>query len=242
MGKLAVGAISALIILIYGTILYVPHFDYSRMTKAFFIVALVGVALLLVARYAVSITKTVNLKGVTPSWAIRSAGQAIWAAEDHMVGWPSGTFEVQPGDQPNQFVGEEWLPKGGSQLLKSFVQVPWNIAIMITGFSAIFGWVGLLIGFILAATAYISFLFFFVVPLLLAFLVEAIFKKWVASRIEVKAVQIQDGSQLTLTFRGASALLVMNKVLGAFEPPKLPARFAGLVAQPAPTNTGQSAL
>lgn len=241
MGKLAVGVISALIILIYGTILYVPSFSYSRMTNAFIVVALIGVALLLIARYAVSMTKTVTLEGVGPGWATRSARQAIWAAEDHVVGWPSGSFEVRSGDRPNQIVGEEWLPKGGSYLLKRFVQVPWTIALAITGFSAIFGWIGLLIGFVLAATAYVGFLFFFVVPLLLAFLVEVLFKKRVASRIEIEAVEFGDGSQLTLTFRGASALLVMNKVLGAFERPKLPARFAGLVTQPAPITAGQAA-
>lgn len=241
MGKLAVGVISALIILIYGSILYVPYFDYSRMTTAFIVVALIGVALLLIARYAVSITKTVVLEGVGPGWAVRSARQAIWAAEDHVVGWPSGSFEVRSGDGPNQIVGDEWLPQGGSQLLKRFVKVPWNIALMITGFSAVFGWVGLLIGFFVAATAYVGFLFFFVVPLLLAFLVEVLFKKRVASRIEVEAVEHGDGSQLTLTFRGASALLVMKKVLGAFEPAKLPARFAGLVSQAAPVAVGQSA-
>lgn len=241
MGKLAVGVISALIILIYGTILYFPGFSYSRMTMAFIVVALIGVALLLIARYAVSITKTVTLEGVGPGWAARSARQAVWAAEDHMVGWPSGSFEVRTGDGPNQIVADEWLPKGGGQLLKRFVQVPWNIAVAITRLSAVFGWFGLLIGFILAAQAFVTFLFFFVVPLLLAFLVEVLFKKRVASRIEIEAVEFGDGSQLTLTFRGASALLVMKKVLGAFERPKLPARFAGLVNQPAPATAGQSA-
>jgi hypothetical protein len=240
-GKLAVGVISALIILIYGTILNFPGFSYSRMTMAFIVVALIGVVLLLIARYAVSITKTVTLEGVGPGWAARSAWQAVWAAEDHVVGWPSGSFEVRTGDRPNQIIADEWLPKGGSQLLKRFVQVPWNIALTITRFSAVFGWIGLLIGFILAAYAYVTFLFFFVVPLLLAFLVEVLFKKRVASRIEIEAVGFGDGSQLTLTFRGASALLVMKKVLGAFERPKLPARFAGLVNQPAPATAGQSA-
>ncbi len=231
MGKFAVGVISALIILVYGTILYVPTFNYFRMTMAFIIVALVGVALLLIARYAVTITKTVDLDGVGPGWAARSAGQALWAAEDHVVGWPSGSFEVKNGDHANHIVGEEWLPSGGGHLLKRFVQVPWNIALGITGFFAIFGWIGLLIGFVFAASAYVGFLFFFVVPLLLAFLVEVLFKKHVASRIDVVAVETNVGSQLTLTFRGASALLVMNKVMGAFGRPKLPARFAGLVAQ-----------
>lgn len=234
MGKLAVALITIALVIFYTIILVTQ--GYLGMIFTFLIVAAVGVALLLIARYAVNISRTVTLKGVGTGFALRSAEQAIWAAEDHLVGFPSGTFVPKRGEAVNTLVAEEFVPKGSGEIVKAFVVIPRNIAVGIFAVFAVFGWVGVLIGFFLAAFGLGLFLFFCVVPLALAWLVEIAMKPVVRSRIEVLATEIDGGVELTFTFRGSSALLLIKNVMRAFVPPTLPARYSGLVAA-APAGT-----
>lgn len=229
MGKFVVAAISVVTFVIYLLVLTVPTFSYQRMIAAFFIVAAIGVGLLLLARYAVTITKTVTLKGVGPDFAVRSASQAIWAAEDHVIGWPSGTFTIE-WDQHGGLRAKEFLPHGSGNIVLSFVRVPWNIAVGIVAACSLLGVVGFLIGLFLAFIALGAFLFFFVVPLALAWIIEVVFKKPASALIEVSVEDLEDAALLAFRFKGASALIVMNSVMRAFNPPVLPSRYAGLVA------------
>jgi len=234
MGKFTVAVISIITFVVYLLILLTPSFDYGRMIMAFLIVAAIGVTLLMVARYAVTITKSVTLKGVGPDFAIRSANQAIWAAEDHVVGWPSGTFETTWDEPRNMLVAKEFLPHGSGNIVLSFIKVPWTIAIYIVAAFSAFGVFGFFVGFFLAAIALGGFLFFFVVPLTLAWIVEIAFKKPVSSMIEIDVAALDDATQLTFRFKGASALIVMNRVMNAFNPPVLPPKYAGFIARTTP--------
>lgn len=241
MGKFAVALITIALIIFYTIILFTQ--GYLGMILTFLIVAAIGVALLLVARFAVRLERKVALMGVGTRFALRSAEQAIWAAEDHLVGFPSGTFVPERGDVPDTLIAKEFVPKGSGEIVKAFVLIPRNIAVGIFMVFAAFGWVGGLIGFFLAAIALGLFLFFCVVPLTLAWLVEIAMKPVVRSEIKVVAEEIDGGVELTFTFSGASALLLVKKVMGAFAPPTLPARYSGLVGAPstvAPAPVPQS--
>jgi len=230
MEKLTVWAISIAIFLTYVVIL--SSAGYSGMIVTFLVVAAVGSGLMIVARYIVTIRKTVTLRGVGSHYAITSASHAIFAAEDHVIGFPSGSFNVTVTESGTGIAATEVVPKGSGSVVLRFIQIPWAIALYVFGFFALFGLWGALIGFVVAAAALGSFLFFFVVPLALAWLVEIAVKPLVASRVDVQAVEIDDAVQLTFIFRGASAFLVKNKMLGAFIPPVLPPRFAGLISAP----------
>lgn len=230
MNKAVVVAISAITFMVYLLVLTNPFYDYGRMISAFLVVATFGVVLLLVARHAIRITKTVTLQGVGSGFALRSANQAIWAAEDHVVGWPSGTFNTEWDSERARLVAVEFLPKGSGGIVMVFVRVPWKIALFIVNAFSAFGRYGSLIGFILASVALGNFLFLFVVPLALAWLVEVAFKRLARSRIEVTAEEIGDATRLTFSFQGASALVMMKNVMNAFDSPELPPRYAGLVA------------
>ena len=230
MGKLAVSTISIITFVVYFGILIAPTFDYGRMIFAFLIVAAFGVVVLMVARYAITITKIVTLKGVGSGFAISSANQAIWAAEDHVIGWPSGTFLTEWDQQRETLVAREFLPQGSGSIVMSFVKVPWKIAVYIVAAFSVFGVYGFFVSLFLAVIALGGFLFFFVVPLALAWLVEIVFKKPARSLIEITVEELDDAAQLTFKFKGASALIVMNNVMNAFNPPVLPPKYAGLIA------------
>lgn len=242
MNKLVVTGVSLVTFLIYFIVLMVPEFSYGRMVAAFLIVAGIGVIGMFVARYAVTVSKTVTLKGVGAGHALRSAQQSVWAVEDHILGWPSGTFEFPPdlNTSANTIVAREWAAKGSGNIVMNFIRIPWRIVLVLTGIFAIFGFVGMIITFLVGLFIMAAFVFFFVVPLAIAWLVEIALKPFLRSEIVIVAEQIDaDTSQLTFRFRGSSALLVMKRMLKAFDAPTLPPRYAGLVpaAAPAPSGT-----
>ena len=230
MSKFAVAAISAALLIFY--IIIFATQGYGGMILTFVIIAAVGVVLLLIARYAVTIRKTVTLKGVGEDFALRTASHAIWAAEDHLVGFPSGTFEPKRGDEPGTLVAKEFIPKGSGEIIKAFIRNPRNIAIGIFAVFAVFGFWGMVIGFFVALFGLGLFLFFFVAPLALAWLVEIAVKPIVRSRVDVTARSVDDAVELTFAFRGASALLILPRVMKAFTTPQLPAKYSGIVAAP----------
>jgi len=233
MSKFAVALVGAALFFVFFLILTIPTFDYFRMLSAFFIVAGIGVLLLLVARFAITRRRTVVLKGVGRGFALRSASHAIFAAEDHVVGFPSGTFSASSSG--NSILAEEFVPKGSGQIVMKFIRIP---AVIAGGAIYIFssmGVIGFFIGLALGILGLGFFLFFFVVPMVLAFVVEIAMKPVIKSKITVDSTVLPDDAvQLDFTFRGPSALLVERKVMRAFAAPVLPARFSGLVTNLVP--------
>lgn len=238
MGKFTVVLVSIAIVLFYGIVWASNPNGYFGMLLTFVIVAAVGVVALLVTRYAVTITRSVTLNGVGVGYALRSASQSIWAAEDHLVGFPSGTFEMKTGTTPHEIIATEFMPKGSGSIVLGFIRIPGVIAVGIFSVFAHFGLFGVLIGFFLAAIGLGIFLALFVVPLAIAWLIEIAVKPLVKSQITVTATETPDAVTLDFRFRGASALLVMKRVMRAFETPTLPPRYAGMApaapARPAP--------
>lgn len=233
MNKLVVAGVSLVTFLVYLIFLTVPTFNYGRMVLAFFIVAAIGIVGMLVARYAVCRTMTVVLNGVGIDYALRSASHAVWVAEDHVIGWPSGTFEIKGHSDKPGFVATEWLARGSGNIVINFIRIPWKIVVVLSGAFLIFSWIGAIVAFFIGLFVLVMFAYFFVVPLAIAWLVEISAKKPLRSEIVVVAEQLDaDTTQLNFEFRGVSALLVMNNVLNAFSPPVLPGRFAALVAEP----------
>ncbi|MCT9002613.1 hypothetical protein [Microbacterium memoriense] len=233
MGKLTVTLVSIAIVIVYGIVWIANPNGYFGMILTFVIVAAIGVTWMLVIRYAVTITRTVTLTGVGVGYALRSVSQSIWAAEDHLVGFPSGTFEVKTGDESNSVIATEFVPKGSGGIVLSFIRIPGAIAATIFLAFAQFGVFGFFIGFFLAAIGLGIFLMLFVVPLAIAWLVEIAFKPLLKSQISVTASEADDAVTLEFRFRGASALLVMKRILRAFDTPVLPPRYAGMVPIPA---------
>lgn len=233
MNKLVVMGVSLVTFLIYLVILCVPSFSYDRMIRAYFIVAALGVLGMFIARYAVTVTKTVKLKGVGAGFAFRSAHQALWSAEDHLLGWPSGTFEFpdELNSTEGKLVAREWAAKGSGNIVLGFIRIPWRIVLTISTFFLAFNWIGAILAFVFGLFMLIWFAFFFLVPLVIAWLVEIALKPFLRSEIVAIAEQIDsDTAQLTFQFRGASALIIQKRVMSAFDAPKLPAKYAGLTA------------
>lgn len=241
MNKLVVAGVSLVTFLVYLIFLTIPTFSYGRMVLAFFVVAAIGIVGMLIARYAVCLTRSVTLTGVGLDYALRSASHAVWVAEDHVVGWPSGTFEIQRlADRPG-FVATEWLARGSGNIVMNFIKVPWKIVIVLSGVFLIFSWIGAIVAFFVGLFFLVMFAYFFVVPLAIAWLVEITAKNPLKSQIIVVADQLDaDTTQLSFEFRGVSALLVLNNVMNAFNPPALPDRFAGLIVAPADSARDES--
>ena len=237
MNKLVIAGISLATFLAYLVILTVPSFSYGRMVAAFFVVAGIGIVGMGVARYAVCPTRAVVLKGVGIRFALDSAHSAVWAAEDHVVGWPSGTFATEPHPEKFGFIATEWVARGSGNIVMNFIRIPWNVVLILSGFFLIFSWIGAIVAFFVGLFVLSIFAFFFVVPLAIAWLVEIAAKRPLRSQIVVFADQLDpDTTQLTFEFRGVSALLVMKRVLSAFDPPELPGRFSGIAMTPVGTE------
>ncbi|OAD97729.1 hypothetical protein A6A22_20210 [Arthrobacter sp. OY3WO11] len=163
----------------------------------------------------------------------------MYATEDNLVGFPSGKFGVADGEAPNSIVANEFKPKDSHRIVRNMFVVPWFIAGSVVLFITAAtnnGW-AFLVGQVARVVAFTYFMFFFIVPLLLALVVELILKKFVASVITVQATEGDNEVHLHFTFRGASALLAKDRLLKSFESPVLPAKYH----TPAMAQTAQAA-
>lgn len=200
---------------------------YGGLVEFYVVLAVAGSAALVIARYAVKLEATVTLRGVDRAYALRVASHALYVAEDNLVGFPSGKFETARTEDPAVIVATEFKPRSSHRMVLRMLLVPWAIAGSIVMFITVAtrnGW-AFLIGQSLRIVAFMYFMFFFIVPLALALLVELILKRFVGSVITVRAVEEGSDVQLHFTFQGASALLAKARLLSSFEAPELPARF-----------------
>lgn len=228
MERIAVWLISIAILILYSFVLF--RGGYVTMIFVFICVALVGVLILLIARYAIKREQTVTLAGVGPGFALESARQSIFSAEDHLVGFPSGSFEIATWSDQG-FEAKEFIPKGSGSVVMRFIRIPGAFATMLVAIGSEMGLIGFFIGLIGASLLMGAFLVLFVVPLTLAWLVEIALKPLVRSDISVSAVSKGDVVDLVFVFRGLSAFFVEKKVLSAFRPPNLPAKYSSLAGE-----------
>jgi hypothetical protein len=167
----------------------------------------------------------VKLRKVAPSAASRLVSDFIASSYETDFGYPSGYFQIERVSE-TEVVAKEWVTKGShfTQILGGFYRA-------ILGLGSAFGCLGLYITFCIAVMA---------TPFLLyAALTETLLKYLLRSRIEVAFERAGDGTQLTFTLRGPSALLVGRRLERAFHEPALPVRvaeLAGIAAGPAPAG------
>lgn len=223
--KAAVWLLSTALVVIYLVVFLTV--GYGGLVLVYVVLALLGSAGLIIARYVIKQEATVVLRGVGVDYALRTAGHALHVIEDNLVGFPSGKFEPAAGSAPNSIEAHEFKPRGGHRIALSMVMVPWIIsgAIIITVARAFdSGW-AYFIGQGMRVMAFIYFVFFLIVPMLLALLIELGLKQVVASVITVQAEEVDDAVRLTFAFRGASALLVKARLLSSFDAPVLPLKY-----------------
>jgi hypothetical protein len=164
----------------------------------------------------------VQLRKVAPSAASRLVSDFISSSYETDFGYPSGFFRIERATETD-IIAKEWVAKGShfTQILGGFYRA-------ILGLGSAFGCLGLYITFCIAV---------FATPALLyAALTETLLKYLLRSRIEVAFERTGDGTQVTFTLRGPSALLVGRRLERAFHEPVLPVRVAtltGLAAAPA---------
>jgi hypothetical protein len=165
----------------------------------------------------------VRLQKVAPSAASQLVSDFISSSYESDFGYPSGFFRVEQGTG-DELVATEWVAKGShfTQILRGFYRA-------VLGIGAGFGCLGAYIVFCIAALA--------TPALLYAALTETILKYLLRSRIRAVFERAGDGTQVTFTLRGPTALLVGRRLERAFSEPVLPARVASLAgivaAQPA---------
>lgn len=226
MGKKASVWLLSIVLIVFYLFVFMAV-GYSGLIVFYIVLALIGSAVLIIARYAIRQEATVTLRGVGAGYALRVAGHALYATEDNLVGFPSGKFEVADGPTPNSIVANEFKPKSSHRLVLNMLLVPWAIAgSIVLFFTAVTdNWIVFIAGQVGRVMAFMYFMFFFIVPLGLALLVELVLKKFVASVITVQATEGDNEVQLAFTFQGASALLAKTRLLKSFDTPVLPARF-----------------
>jgi hypothetical protein len=179
----------------------------------FIIIALMlvaGVVLRLVPRKLPS----VQLHKVAPSAASRLVSDFIGGSYETDFGYPSGIFRIEQATD-TEVVAKEWVAKGShfTQILGGFYRA-------ILGFGSALGCLGLYITFCIAVLA--------TPALLYAALTETLLKYLLRSRVQAMFERVGDGTQVTFTLRGPSALLVGKRLERAFHDPVLPARVASL--------------
>jgi len=221
----AIWLLVPILLLIY--LLVFIRVGYAGLIVVYLVIAAVGSAALLVTRYAVKKEAVVTLRGVGVPYALRVAGHALYATEDNLIGFPSGTFEVAPGDSPNVIVASEFKPKRSHRVVLDMILLPWVLAgrVIAAVTSNSRNPLVLLVGQTIRVSIFVYCLFFFIVPLGLALLVEVVLKNFVASVITIEATEADNEVRLTITFQGATALMVKDRLLRAFEAPKLPSRY-----------------
>lgn len=226
MGNKASVWVLSIVLVVFYLFVFVS-LGYEGLIKVYLFLALIGSAVLVAARYLIKQESSVTLRGVGVGYALRAASHALYATEDNRVGFPSGKFEVASGVAPNSIVANEFKPKNSHRLALNMLLVPWFIAGSVVLFITAVTESGraFLIGQLARVIAFVYFMFFFIVPLLLALVVELILKRFVASVITVQATEGDNEVHLKFTFRGASALLTKAQLLKSFEAPVLPAKY-----------------
>lgn len=223
--KAAVWLLSLALIVVY--LLVFLAVGYVGLMAVYLLLAVLGSMILIFARYAIKDEATVTLRGVGVEYALRVTGHALYAAEDNTVGFPSGKFEVADGPGPLSILANEFRPKSSHKLVLRMILVPWAVAGMIVW--GVAEATDSLAAFAFAqgvrVVAFTYFMFFFIVPMALALLVELLLKKFVASVITVQAAEGDNEVELHFTFQGASALLAKKRLMSTFEAPVLPAKF-----------------
>jgi hypothetical protein len=165
----------------------------------------------------------VLLHKVAPGAASRLVSDFIGSSYETDFGYPSGIFRIERTTD-TEVVATEWVAKGShfTQILRGFYRA-------ILRFGAGLGCLGVYITFCIAVLA--------TPALLYAALTETLLKYLLRSRIQAGLERAGDGTQVTFTLRGPTALLVGRRLERAFHEPVLPARVASLagivVAQPA---------
>jgi hypothetical protein len=158
----------------------------------------------------------VQLRKVAPSAASRLVSDFIASSYETDFGYPSGYFQIEQVSE-TEVTAKEWVTKGSH-----FTQVLGGFYRAILAFGAPFGCLGLYLTFFLAVM---------VTPALLyAALTETILKYLLRSRIKAAFERAGDGTQVTFTLRGPSALLVGRRLVRAFHEPVLPPRLAPLAS------------
>jgi hypothetical protein len=157
----------------------------------------------------------VELHKVAPSAASRLVSDFIASSYETDFGYPSGIFRIEQATD-TEVVAKEWVAKGShfTQILGGFYRA-------ILGLGSELGCLGLYITFCIAALA--------TPALLYAALTETLLKYLLRSRVQAVLERTGDGTRVTFTLRGPSALLVGRRLERAFHEPVLPARVASLV-------------
>ena len=223
--KSSVWLLSIILLVFYFFVLIAV--GYEGLIGVYIVLALTGSAALIGARYLIKQEASVTLRGVGAEYGLRVARHALFATEDNLFGFPSGKFEVVDGETPHSLLAKEFQPPSSHRLVLNMLLIPWSIAgvvvVLITRITNS-GW-AFIIGQVVRVFAFIYFMFMFIVPLLLAVVVEMGLKKIAGSVITVQAIEGENEVQLAFTFRGASALLVKSGLLKSFEAPALPAKY-----------------
>jgi len=160
----------------------------------------------------------VMLHKVAPMAAAHLVSDFIASSYETDFGYPSGWFQLERVSE-DEVVAQEWIAKGSH-----FTQVLVGFYRAILGLGAAFGCFGMYIMFCIAALA---------TPVLLyAALTETLLKYLLRSRIRAALKRADDGTQVTFTLRGPTALLVGRRLERAFNEPALPPRVAALAGLP----------
>jgi hypothetical protein len=169
----------------------------------------------------------VQLHKVAPGPAARLVSDFISSSYETDFGYPSGYFRVEQSTE-TEITATEWVAKGSH-----FTQVLVGFYKGILALGSAFGCLGMYIMFFIAVL---------VTPALLyAALTETLLKYLLRSRIHAVLERSGDGTRVTFTLRGPSALLVGRRLEHAFSEPALPARvgsLAGLVTTQPVMGTG----
>jgi len=160
----------------------------------------------------------VHLHKVAPAAASRLVSDFIASSYETDFGYPSGYMQIERATE-TEVVAREWVAKGShfTQILGSFYRA-------ILGLGSELGCLGAYIGFCIAALA--------TPALLYAALTETLLKYLLRSRIQAVFERTGDGTTVTFTLRGPTALLVGRRLERAFNEPVLPGRVASLAGVP----------
>lgn len=179
-----------------------------------FIIIGLMVAAGIVLRFLPRKMPPVLLHKVAPTAASRLVSDFIASSYETDFGYPSGYFQIEQATE-TEVVAREWVTKGShfTQILGGFYRA-------VLGLGAGFGCLGMYITFCIAVIA--------TPALLYAALTETLLKYLLRSRIRAALERAGDGTAVTFTLRGPSALLVGRRLHRAFHEPELPARVASL--------------
>lgn len=172
------------------------------------LMVLAGIALRLIPRRMAP----VELHKVAPAAASRLVSDFIASSYETDFGYPSGYMRIETATE-TEVVAREWVAKGSH-----FTQVLGGFYRAILGMGSALGCLGAYIVFCIAALA--------TPALLYAALTETLLKYLLRSRILAVFERTGDGTKVTFTLRGPTALLVGRRLERAFHEPVLPSRVA----------------